>query len=314
MVSGMQPKNELLFNKQALDRFATALHRLTGLHVGLHNRDYSLYAAAGDEVRNFCAVCRNHSPAFLQNCLKCDNAHLKQVQNDRRTTVYACPFGLAEIIIPLTWQEELVGYIFLGQAFRDTPPDFEPLWEKLLALDEANLYTHREEIRCAFENTACLPEEKLTAAIQLAEIFAAHTYAALWFSQAANANSRERFSYYLSLNDWEHIPMATVSAAAASEMLHISYSQLNRIAKEVVGMPFKQYVLDLKLRAAVRMMDESELPLSGIAQSLGFDDAHYFARLLRRFTGKSCRQLRGHGREREETAGAEQAPGELAKH
>ena len=38
MVSGMQPKNELLFNKQALDRFATALHRLTGLH----NRDYSL--------------------------------------------------------------------------------------------------------------------------------------------------------------------------------------------------------------------------------------------------------------------------------
>ena len=44
----MQPKNELLFNKQALDRFAVALHRLTGLHVGLHNRDYSLYAAAGD--------------------------------------------------------------------------------------------------------------------------------------------------------------------------------------------------------------------------------------------------------------------------
>ena len=47
-----------------------------------------------------------------------------------------------------------------------------------------------------------------------------------------------------------------------------------------------------------RVMDESELPLSGIAQSLGFDDAHYFARLLRRFTGKSCRQLRGNGRRR----------------
>ena len=93
--------------------------------------------------------------------------------------------------------------------------------------------------------------------------------------------------------------MATVSAAAASEMLHISYSQLNRIAKEVVGMPFKQYVLDLKLRAAVRMLDESDLPLSGIAQSLGFEDAHYFARLLRRFTGKSCRQFREREGERE---------------
>ena len=82
----MQPKNELLFNKQALDQFALALHRLTGFHVGLHNRDYSLYAAAGDDVRNFCAVCRNHSPAFFQNCLKCDNAHLKKVLSDRRTT------------------------------------------------------------------------------------------------------------------------------------------------------------------------------------------------------------------------------------
>ena len=189
----MQPKNELLFNKQALDQFALALHRLTGFHVGLHNRDYSLYAAAGDDVRNFCAVCRNHSPAFFQNCLKCDNAHLKKVLSDRRTTAYTCPFGLSEIIIPLMWQEELVGYIFLGQAFRDAQPEFEPLWEKLLTLDEANLYPHREEIRRAFENTQCLSEEKMTAAIQLGEIFAAHTYAALWFSQAANANSRERF-------------------------------------------------------------------------------------------------------------------------
>ncbi|MCI6636382.1 MAG: PocR ligand-binding domain-containing protein [Eubacteriales bacterium] len=304
----MQPKNELLFNKQALDQFALALHRLTGFHVGLHNRDYSLYAAAGDDVRNFCAVCRNHSPAFFQNCLKCDNAHLKKVLSDRRTTAYTCPFGLSEIIIPLMWQEELVGYIFLGQAFRDAQPEFEPLWEKLLALDEANLYPHREEIRRAFENTQCLSEEKMTAAIQLGEIFAAHTYAALWFSQAANANSRERFSYYLSLNDWEHMPIAMVSAASASEMLHISYSQLNRIARAVVGMPFKQYVLDLKLRAAVRMLDESDLPLSGIAQSLGFDDAHYFARLLRRFTGKSCRQLRENEREGQRTAESNQSP------
>ncbi len=289
----MQPKNELLFNKQTLDQFALALHRLTGLHVGLHNRDYSLYAAAGDDVRNFCAACRNHSPAFLHNCLKCDNAHLKKVLNDRCTIAYTCPFGLSEAIIPLMWQEDLVGYIFLGQAFRDAPPEFETLWEKLLALDETHLYPHREEIRRAVENTPCLPAEKLTAAIQLAEIFAAHTYAALWFSQAVNANSRERFSYYLSLNDWEHMPMATVSAAAASEMLHISYSQLNRIAKAVVGMPFKQYVLDCKLQAAVRMLEETDLPLSRIAQSLGFDDTHYFARLLRQYTGKNCQELRG---------------------
>ena len=292
MASGMQPKNELLFNKQTLDQFAFALHRLTGLHVGLHNRDYSLYAAAGDDVRNFCAACRNHSPAFLHNCLKCDNAHLKKVLNDRCTIAYTCPFGLSEAIIPLMWQEDLVGYIFLGQAFRDAPPEFESLWEKLLALDETHLYPHREEIRRALENTPCLSAEKLTAAIQLAEIFAAHTYAALWFSQAVNANSRERFSYYLSLNDWEHMPMSTVSASAASEMLHISYSQLNRIAKEVVGMPFKQYVLDCKLQAAVRMLDETDLPLAQIAQNLGFDDTHYFARLLRRYTGKSCHLLR----------------------
>lgn len=289
----MQPKNELLFNKQTLDQFALALHRLTGLHVGLHNRDYSLYAAAGDDVRNFCAACRNHSPAFLHNCLKCDNAHLKKVLNDRCTIAYTCPFGLSEVIIPLMWQEDLVGYIFFGQAFHDAPPEFETLWEKLLALDETHLYPHREEIRRALENTPCLSAEKLTAAIQLAEIFAAHTYAALWFSQAVNANSRERFSYYLSLNDWEHMPMSTVSASAASEMLHISYSQLNRIAKEVVGMPFKQYVLDCKLQAAVRMLEETDLPLSRIAQSLGFDDTHYFARLLRQYTGKNCQELRG---------------------
>ncbi len=295
----MQPNNELFTNKQVLDQFASALHTLTGLHIGLHNRDYSLYAAAGDDVRNFCAVCRNHSPAFFQSCLKCDNAHLKKVQTDRCTIAYSCPFGLTEAIIPLTQQEELVGYIFLGQAFRDIPPDFESLWDKLLTLDEANLYPHLEEIRRAVENTPCLTEERLNAAIQLGEIFAAHTHAALWFSQTVNTNSRERFSYYLSLNDWEHIPMSTVSAAAASEMLHISYSQFNRIAKEVVGMPFKQYVLSLKLRAAVQMLDDSGLPLYGIAQNLGFDDAHYFARLLRRFTGKSCRQLREHKREAE---------------
>ena len=292
MTNTIHTENALLFNKQMLDQFTEALHQLTGMHVGLHNRDYSLYAAAGDNARNFCAVCRNHSPAFLQSCLKCDNIHLKEVLSTRKTHVYTCPFGMTEVIIPLEWQGELVGYLFLGQAFRDTLPDFDLLWEKLLALDETHLYPRREEIRRAVEDTPCLPREKLDAVIRLGEIFSAHTYAALWFSQATNANSRQRFSYYLSLNDWEHMPIASVSAKGASEMLHISYSQLNRIAKEVVGMPFKQYVLDLKMRAAVRMIDESDLPLSRIAQSLGFDDAHYFARLLRRFTGKSCRELR----------------------
>lgn len=288
----MQPNNALFFNKQDLDQFAFALHQLTGFHVGLHNRDYSLYAAAGDNARNFCSVCRRHSSVFLQNCLRCDNAHLKKVLTDRKTTVYTCPSGLTEAIIPLEWQGELVGYLFLGQAFRNTHPDFETLWKKLLALDEANLYPHREEIHQAFTDTPCLSEEKLLSCIRLGEIFASHTYAALLFSQSSNANSKQRFSYYLSLNDWKHISMATVSAESAAEALHISYSQLNRIAKEMVGLPFKQYILDIKLREAVRLINETDIPLAHIAQSIGFDDAHYFARLLRRYTGKSCRQLR----------------------
>ena len=288
--------DKLLFSQETVEKFVNNIYTVSGMHVGLHDiRRNHCQAAAGDGVQNLCTVCQNRCAEFLEQCRQCDSRHLEEVQKTKQTLIYTCHLGLTEVIIPIVDDNTVKGVLFLGKVrISDRPRTaFSGLAEHLTERYPQSFPAEdREFLLTAYENTASVTEEKLLATVELARTSIQGIYLNRWLRNQ-EFTTQQRFQRYFEDYDFLHLPLSELSAKQAAEDLNISYSQLNRISAEVTGLPFKQYVLHLKLEAAADMLlTNPSKKISDIAASVGFDDVHYFSRIFRKKTGESSMEYR----------------------
>ncbi len=77
-----------------------------------------------------------------------------------------------------------------------------------------------------------------------------------------------------------------------AEKLGISTTQLNDICKKYVGTSAKQYILELKLTEAKRLLLYSDHNINEISFGLGFEDSSYFSRIFKNKTSLSPSSFR----------------------
>ncbi len=89
---------------------------------------------------------------------------------------------------------------------------------------------------------------------------------------------------------WHIQENLTVSEIAT----HFGYNEkyLTTFFKKYAGITLKQYLLQTKMEAAKTSLSETTQPISQIAYSLGFSDAHNFSNAFRKVTGLSPSQFR----------------------
>lgn len=87
----------------------------------------------------------------------------------------------------------------------------------------------------------------------------------------------DEIKYYLDINYSEKIKLQDV---AKSFGIHPNY--LTRIFREKYGVSPKQYLINLKLKKARRLLTTTGLSVSVIASSLGFDDQLAFSKIFKK--------------------------------
>ena len=74
--------------------------------------------------------------------------------------------------------------------------------------------------------------------------------------------------------------------------LGVGYSSMRKSFMQLTGLSPGQYHLSLRQRRAIELLRNSELPIAGIAELLGFESIYYFSRFIKQRTGLSPRALR----------------------
>lgn len=92
----------------------------------------------------------------------------------------------------------------------------------------------------------------------------------------------DQIRYYI---DAKYHEKLSISAVAAHFGIHPNH--LSRLFRETFGVAPKQYLLDLKLEKAASMLSDTDIPVSLIAETLGFDDPHAFSRQFKLHRGIS---------------------------
>lgn len=78
-----------------------------------------------------------------------------------------------------------------------------------------------------------------------------------------------------------------ISSADIEKLCGISYKHICTVFRESTGMTIKKYIIGVRLKAACRMLAETSLSVTEIAEAVGFGDVYYFSRIFKRERGIS---------------------------
>lgn len=70
-----------------------------------------------------------------------------------------------------------------------------------------------------------------------------------------------------------------------SQRFNYHPDHLNRIILRYTGMTVRQYIIDLRIRAAISLLQQGHSDISQIARSVGYPDLQSFSRMFRKKTG-----------------------------
>ena len=139
-----------------------------------------------------------------------------------------------------------------------------------------------------------MTKEKLESFIVLTQYAAREGYVNRILNYRS-VDTETSFRRYMNTLNLVGIPLGEVSVAEFAKRLNISYSQINRISLAVFGMPLKQYILQVKMEEAARMLiDRQSLTMREISAAVGIENQHYFSKLFNERIGCSPTEYR-HG-------------------
>ncbi len=83
-----------------------------------------------------------------------------------------------------------------------------------------------------------------------------------------------------------------ITLLEVAQELKISSGYLSRLFKEEIGIPFKNYLIDLRMEKAKELLQQSGLGVFEVAFQVGYSDPNYFSEAFRKYEGMSPSEYR----------------------
>ena len=79
----------------------------------------------------------------------------------------------------------------------------------------------------------------------------------------------------------------SLSLTDVAKYIHTNTAYLSRIFKKEMGIGVSEYMNRLRMEQAARLLRETNIKISDVAEKVGIEDARYFSSLFKRYTGTS---------------------------
>lgn len=271
---------KLEFNEGQLLELMKDFYILTGIRIVLFDDEYKELLSYPPMDCSFCSHIKQH-PVTQKLCVECDHNSFHQCKTERKLTIYHCHAGLIEATVPLIENHIVIGYLMFGQI--SDASSFADLQQNYRQTDLPKIIPDQEIF---LSEIPLKTSEEIHAA---AKIMEACTFYALFNETISlrNQNFTTNLREYLMSRLGERI-----DADIIARDLGISRSKLYSSCDKYLGMGIAEYLRNLRLEHAKHLLKDTSLPITQIADRVGFDDYNYFCRCFKRDTGYSARKYR----------------------
>lgn len=271
---------KLDFNETQLLELMKDFYTLTGIRIVLFDDEYQELLSYPAQNCEFCTRIKNNEKT-QRFCTESDQHSFQQCKAAKQLIMYHCHAGLIEAVVPLIDNHIVIGYLMFGQI--SDAVSYTALEENL---NKTKLAEYIPELKELFTKIPLKTDQEIHAA---AHIMEACTFYALM--NETIALRRHNFTRHLTeyllprLNE-------SLEASNVAKDLGISRSKLYSACDKYLGMGIAEYIRTLRLQQAQTLLKESDIPITEIAASVGFDDYNYFRRVFKKETGCSAKKYR----------------------
>jgi YesN/AraC family two-component response regulator len=193
--------------------------------------------------------------------------------------IYKCRYGLTEVICPLHTLGSPSGYLMMGQVI-DENTDTDNL-KRLISLIGAK----NDELTLV-DSIHKVSTEKTVSFAKIMTICA--EYMTLINALPGNKlSTAELARLYVYENFRKKITIQDICQALSRTKSAICPAFKNRYGKTVID-----YMTELRIDEAKKMLSETDMPVGEISDELGFTDTSYFSKVFLKIEGKTPSKYR----------------------
>jgi len=263
---------QILTDTEALLGLTITIHDLAGIFTTESGQ--SLLASERRSHRHsYCMALRKKRQGWDRKCVvHCSHFVNGELRKQQRPFVHACWKGVNEAAVPIVREQVHLATIF-GGVFR---------MEKDARRKDDQ--TFPEPVQLLLGELAILAVERVDALCRVLETVGQGLLGLVEQDRRIGSGEGDReaeirrFIHYRA-----HQRLALGHLAQA---LHLSESRTSHLVSELFGQPFKELLIEERIRRARSLLVGSTLTLGVIAERIGLQNEYYFSRLFKNRTGE----------------------------
>ena len=278
---------KLLFDTAKLLRLVDNLYTVTGVKTSILDSEGRNVLVFGGH-QEFCRLV-NADPEGHRRCEECDARAVAACAAAQGIYRYRCHAGLCEVTLPLYENGVPIAYLSFGQFLDDAP--LERQWER----SERSLDWYQGDRKAVREAFWALGQYTFQQTSAYAEILQALTAYILreGIIRSAEYTDLQRLEIYLDERFRESLSLKKIAAD-----LNMGTTKLCALARQLPGgLTVTQAVARRRMQAARTMLREGDMPVSAVAEAVGYSDYNYFTKVFKAAVGMTPTEYRKKNRQ-----------------
>ena len=265
----------LQLNTGSLYQVLRDFYTLTSIRIVIFDADFREILAYPQQKEGFCALLRA-DPAGDAACRGSDRKGCLQCARTRELTVYRCHAGLTEAVVPILEESRVLAYVMFGQIVPRENCDAA----------KAKIRKKYPQFAPAIEQIPVKSARTLEAAATVLRAITSYVISNRWVVPGKSEFIRQLDRYI------EERLGRSITTEELCADFHMGRTKLYEISLAYLGCGPARYIRAQRIRHAQRLLKETDLTVTQIADAVGFSDYNHFSRVFKEQTGLSARTYR----------------------
>ncbi len=255
------------FKPESLETLLQDFYNLTDIKACLCDLKGNELCFYPNKLSRFCEILRT-DPEMDQKCKSCDAiafAHCKKTQSQH---IYTCHAGLQECISPILCDNQVIGFIMIGQIKKSNRTDFADVSKNL---PKALM----SKLKSSYDSLPIISTEKLLSAFRILDACAGYELLKTLI-QLDQHPIDTQIAQYVHNHMTSHLSVTHLCSE-----FRLSRSEIYHIFKEYYSCTPAEYVKKARLTYACKLLKATELPVNEIAVQCGIPDYNYFSKIFK---------------------------------
>lgn len=258
------------YNVDKLKNTLQDFYNVTGVVIQLLKDDFSHFDF-GMLKNDFCLSIQGCETG-KKACHNCDIMLLEKCKASKKVQMHTCHAGLVDIAVPILYNNEILGYIILGQMKNKT--DFEEIKTRIEKFPVEIL-----KMEDYYNSLLYFDYDRIESVTKIATMLTKYIMLENMLKPTTGKNI-ETVVAFIDNNLQEKLTVDHIS-----KNVNISKSVIYKAFHDHFNCTLKEYVNSKRIEKAEELLEKTDFSIEEIAQKTGFSSSAYFTSTFKKVKG-----------------------------